>query len=162
MKANCKSDDLEQLKLKCEILVRDCIAGLLIQLSNEDFKKVEGNSILDICMYIRSSIAVQTIFRWIESSCVLVFNLRSILGRWSDSKASLSMGFGVLYCFDPFVRCLFLLLRYLDIVRVSVLFYKILSQIFFKSNWQQFCVCFCVLCSIKSENFHKFDVQSDA
>lgn len=48
MKANCKSDDLEQLKLKCEILVRDCIAGLLVQLSNEDFKKVEGNSILDI------------------------------------------------------------------------------------------------------------------
>lgn len=43
MKANCKSDDLEQIKLKCEILVRDCIAGLLVQLSNEDFKKVEGN-----------------------------------------------------------------------------------------------------------------------
>lgn len=48
MKANCKSDDLEQLKLKCEILVRDCIAGLLVQLSNEDFKKVEGNSFVDI------------------------------------------------------------------------------------------------------------------
>lgn len=42
MKANCKSDDLEKLKFKCEILVRDCIAGLLIHLSNDDFKAMEG------------------------------------------------------------------------------------------------------------------------
>lgn len=42
MKANCKSDDLEKLKLKCEILVRDCIAGLLVHLSNDDFKSMEG------------------------------------------------------------------------------------------------------------------------
>lgn len=42
MKANCKPDELEQLKVKCEILVRDCIAGLLVQLSNDDFKAMEG------------------------------------------------------------------------------------------------------------------------
>lgn len=42
LKANCKSDDLERLKMKCEMLVRDCIAGLLIQLSNDDFKSMEG------------------------------------------------------------------------------------------------------------------------
>lgn len=42
MKANCKPDELEQLKIKCEILVRDCIAGLLLQLSNDDFKAMEG------------------------------------------------------------------------------------------------------------------------
>ena len=42
MKANCKSDDLEKLKTKCEILVRDCIAGLLVELSNDDFKNMEG------------------------------------------------------------------------------------------------------------------------
>lgn len=42
LKANCKSDDLEKLKLKCEILVRDCIAGLLVHLSNDDFKSMEG------------------------------------------------------------------------------------------------------------------------
>lgn len=42
MKANCKSDDLEKLKTKCEVLVRDCIAGLLVHLSNDDFKAMEG------------------------------------------------------------------------------------------------------------------------
>lgn len=41
-KANCKTDDLEQLQSKCQILVRDCIAGLLVQLSNDDFKAMEG------------------------------------------------------------------------------------------------------------------------
>lgn len=42
LKANCKSDDLEKLKIKCEILVRDCFAGLLVHLSNDDFKSMEG------------------------------------------------------------------------------------------------------------------------
>lgn len=43
MKANCKPDELEQLKIKCETLIRDCIAGLLIQMSNDEFKTMEGN-----------------------------------------------------------------------------------------------------------------------
>lgn len=43
LKANCKSEDLEKLKTKCEILVRDCIAGLLVQLSDTDFRSMEGN-----------------------------------------------------------------------------------------------------------------------
>lgn len=42
LKANCKSDDLEKLRIKCEHLVRDCIAGLLVNLSNDDFKSMEG------------------------------------------------------------------------------------------------------------------------
>lgn len=42
LKDNCKSEDLEKLKTKCERLVRDCIAGLLIQLSDTDFKSMEG------------------------------------------------------------------------------------------------------------------------
>lgn len=45
LKANCKSEEFEKMKLKCEILVRDCIAGLLIQLSNDDFKAMEGKRI---------------------------------------------------------------------------------------------------------------------
>lgn len=45
MKANCKSEDLEKLKFKCEVLVRDCIAGLLIHLSNDDFKTMEGTEL---------------------------------------------------------------------------------------------------------------------
>lgn len=46
MKANCKSDDLEHLKTRCEILIRNCIVGLLAQLSDEDFKNMEGRTIL--------------------------------------------------------------------------------------------------------------------
>lgn len=42
MKANCKPDELEKLQLKCETLVRDCIAGLLVQLSNDDFQAMES------------------------------------------------------------------------------------------------------------------------
>lgn len=42
LKANCKPDELQKLKTRCEILVRDCIASLLIQLSINDFKEVEG------------------------------------------------------------------------------------------------------------------------
>ncbi len=42
MKANCKSEDLEQLKTRCEVLIRNCIVGLLAQLSDEDFKNMEG------------------------------------------------------------------------------------------------------------------------
>lgn len=42
LKANCKPEELHKLKIKCEILVRDCIAGLLIQLSLNDFKEIEG------------------------------------------------------------------------------------------------------------------------
>lgn len=42
MKANCKSEDLEQLKTRCEVLIRNCIVGLLAQLSDEDFKSMEG------------------------------------------------------------------------------------------------------------------------
>lgn len=44
LKANCKTEDLEKIKIKCEILVRDCIAGLLVQLSQQDFKEMEGRS----------------------------------------------------------------------------------------------------------------------
>lgn len=42
MKANCKSEELEILKTRCETLVRNCIAGLLVYLSEDDFKGMEG------------------------------------------------------------------------------------------------------------------------
>lgn len=45
LKANCKPDELQKLKTRCEILVRDCIASLLIQLSINDFKEVEGQCV---------------------------------------------------------------------------------------------------------------------
>lgn len=43
LKANCKPEELQKIKTKCEILVRDCIAGLLIHLSDKDFREIEGN-----------------------------------------------------------------------------------------------------------------------
>lgn len=48
LKDNCKSEDLQKLKTKCEILVRDCIAGLLIQLSDTEFKSMEGKIFDDL------------------------------------------------------------------------------------------------------------------
>lgn len=42
LKANCKPDELQKLQIKCEILVRECIAGLLVNLTNDDFKSMEG------------------------------------------------------------------------------------------------------------------------
>lgn len=42
MKANCKSEDLDKLKNRCEILVRNCIVGLVGQMADEDFKNMEG------------------------------------------------------------------------------------------------------------------------
>lgn len=43
LKSNCNPEDLQKLKTRCEILVRDCIAGLIINLSVNDFKEIEGN-----------------------------------------------------------------------------------------------------------------------
>lgn len=42
MKANCKSEDLDRLRTRCEILVRNCIVGLLGEMADEEFLKMEG------------------------------------------------------------------------------------------------------------------------
>lgn len=42
MKANCKADDLERLKTRCEVLTRNCVVGLLGQMADEEFYKMEG------------------------------------------------------------------------------------------------------------------------
>ncbi|XP_055299588.1 uncharacterized protein LOC129567071 isoform X3 [Sitodiplosis mosellana] len=52
MKANCKPDELEQLQQKCQMLVRDCVAGLLVQLSNDDFKAMEDELNRAVCWYL--------------------------------------------------------------------------------------------------------------
>ncbi|KAL9707067.1 hypothetical protein quinque_010585 [Culex quinquefasciatus] len=52
MKANCKSEELDQLKTRCEIMVRDCIVGLLVQLSLEDFKSMEEELNRAVCWYL--------------------------------------------------------------------------------------------------------------
>ncbi|XP_014611291.1 PREDICTED: uncharacterized protein LOC106790709 [Polistes canadensis] len=52
LKSNCKPEELQKLKLQCEILVRDCIAGLLANLSVRDFQEIEGELNRAICWYL--------------------------------------------------------------------------------------------------------------
>ncbi|XP_065213083.1 uncharacterized protein LOC135840457 [Planococcus citri] len=52
LKANCKAEDLLKLKHKCEDLVRDCIAGLLVNLSVQDFKDIEEELNNAVCWYL--------------------------------------------------------------------------------------------------------------
>ncbi|XP_043466960.1 uncharacterized protein LOC122501505 [Leptopilina heterotoma] len=52
LKASCKPEELQKLKLQCEILVRDCIAGLLANLSLRDFKEVESELNRAVCWYL--------------------------------------------------------------------------------------------------------------
>ncbi|XP_029049278.1 uncharacterized protein LOC114878998 isoform X2 [Osmia bicornis bicornis] len=52
LKSNCKPEELQKLKLQCEILVRDCIAGLLTNLSVRDFQEIEGELNRAICWYL--------------------------------------------------------------------------------------------------------------
>ncbi|CAH0556995.1 unnamed protein product [Brassicogethes aeneus] len=52
LKANCKPEELQKVKTKCEILVRDCIASLLLQLSVKDFKEVEDELNRAVCWYL--------------------------------------------------------------------------------------------------------------
>ncbi|XP_018320734.1 uncharacterized protein LOC108733884 isoform X2 [Agrilus planipennis] len=52
LKAHCKPEELQKLKNKCEIFVRDCIASLLIHLSVKDFREVEDELNRAICWYL--------------------------------------------------------------------------------------------------------------
>ncbi|KAF7996561.1 hypothetical protein HCN44_002207 [Aphidius gifuensis] len=52
LKANCKPDELAKLKIQCEILVRDCIAGLLTNLSVKHFQEIEGELNRAVCWYL--------------------------------------------------------------------------------------------------------------
>lgn len=39
---DCKSEELSRLKTKCELLIRMCIGGLLLQMTDQSFKDMEG------------------------------------------------------------------------------------------------------------------------
>ncbi|XP_058059731.1 uncharacterized protein LOC131210490 [Anopheles bellator] len=52
LKANCNADEIGQLKTRCEILVRDCIVGLLVQLSHDDFRSMEEELNRAVCWYL--------------------------------------------------------------------------------------------------------------
>lgn len=42
IKASCQSEELAKLKTKCEFLVRSCVGSLLLKMSDEKFKEMEG------------------------------------------------------------------------------------------------------------------------
>ncbi|XP_011337231.1 uncharacterized protein LOC105279268 isoform X2 [Ooceraea biroi] len=52
LKSHCKPEELQKLKTQCEILVHDCIAGLLANLSVRDFQEIEGELNRAICWYL--------------------------------------------------------------------------------------------------------------
>ncbi|XP_015114611.1 uncharacterized protein LOC107039492 isoform X1 [Diachasma alloeum] len=52
LKSHCKPEELAKLKIQCEVLVRDCIAGLLANLSVKDFQDIEGELNRAICWYL--------------------------------------------------------------------------------------------------------------
>lgn len=39
---DCRSEELSRLKTKCELLIRMCIGGLLLQMTDQSFKDMEG------------------------------------------------------------------------------------------------------------------------
>lgn len=59
--------------------------------------------------------------RRIESSSVLVFDVRSILGRWPHRTTNVSLGISFCFNFGSITWCLFLLLHNMDFIWVSVL-----------------------------------------
>lgn len=122
-KANCRTDDLERLQSRCQILVRDCIAGLLVQLSDDDFKAMEGEySQKTLSKMIRILILPNflSMNRRIESSDMLVLDLRSILGRWQSRATRIPVGIGILLGVGVNIRRVFLLLHSMGAVRVSI------------------------------------------
>jgi len=48
-RANCKPEELSKLKNRCEILLRSCIGGLLLSMSDQAFKEMEGSCTLRLC-----------------------------------------------------------------------------------------------------------------
>ncbi|XP_022908142.1 uncharacterized protein [Onthophagus taurus] len=52
LKANCKPEELQKVKIKCELVVHDCVASLLIHLSTKDFKEVEEELNRAVCWYL--------------------------------------------------------------------------------------------------------------
>lgn len=52
VRANCRTEDLNKLKSKCEYLLRSCIAGLLLQMTDHAFKEMEEEMNKAVCWYL--------------------------------------------------------------------------------------------------------------
>ncbi|XP_068140411.1 uncharacterized protein [Drosophila tropicalis] len=51
-RANCKPEELNKLKISCEHLLRSCIGGLLLSMSDQAFKEMEEEMNKAVCWYL--------------------------------------------------------------------------------------------------------------
>ncbi|XP_017086908.2 uncharacterized protein [Drosophila bipectinata] len=51
-RANCKPEELSKLKARCEMLLRSCIGGLLLSMSDQAFKEMEEEMNKAVCWYL--------------------------------------------------------------------------------------------------------------
>lgn len=52
VRANCKPEELSKLKTRCEFLLRSCIGGLLLSMSDQAFKEMEEEMNKAVCWYL--------------------------------------------------------------------------------------------------------------
>ncbi|XP_061387396.1 uncharacterized protein LOC133322416 [Musca vetustissima] len=52
IRANCKPEELNQLQAKCEYLVRSCIGGLILSMTDQQFKDMEEEMNKAVCWYL--------------------------------------------------------------------------------------------------------------
>ncbi|KAH8266484.1 hypothetical protein KR044_003862 [Drosophila immigrans] len=52
VRANCKPEELSKLKTRCELLLRSCIGGLLLSMSDQAFKEMEEEMNKAVCWYL--------------------------------------------------------------------------------------------------------------
>ncbi|XP_029407378.2 uncharacterized protein LOC105229266 isoform X3 [Bactrocera dorsalis] len=51
-RSSCKAEELNKLKLQCEFLVRSCISGLLLTMTDQMFKEMEEEMNRAVCWYL--------------------------------------------------------------------------------------------------------------
>ncbi|KAL7742374.1 hypothetical protein ACLKA6_019009 [Drosophila palustris] len=51
-RANCKPEELSKLKTRCELLLRSCIGGLLLSMSDQAFREMEEEMNKAVCWYL--------------------------------------------------------------------------------------------------------------
>ncbi|XP_064539630.1 uncharacterized protein LOC135429294 [Drosophila montana] len=52
VRVNCKPEELSKLKARCELLLRGCIGGLLLAMSDQAFKEMEEEMNKAVCWYL--------------------------------------------------------------------------------------------------------------
>lgn len=109
------------VKFWCAIALLDCWCIYQTMISNR-WKVCIRISTVDQTDIMCASKFFSSASRRIESCCVLVFDVRSVLGRRSNRTTNISLGISFCFSFGSVTWCLFLLLHNMDFIWVSVLF----------------------------------------